>query len=95
MGLVNTLLAASAAKVWIYILGGLALALALGVSVIVAMQSTKEKGLSGTIAGSADSFMGKSGTFTKDKLLSRLTVIISVILVVVIAVLTILVAKNV
>ena len=79
---------------WIvYTLGGVIMALAIIISVVVAMQSSKEGGgLSGTIAGSAsESFFGKSKTLTKDRLLSRITIVLSAVFVVATFVLTILV----
>ncbi len=88
-----TFLAASAGTVWTWILGGIAIALAIVISVAVALQPSKEGGLSSSIVGSGDSFFGKSGGMTKEKWLSRLTLICSIILVVVASVLTILVIK--
>lgn len=91
----NNLIAflASAGTVWAYILGGFAIALSLVISVAVALQPTKDEGLSSSIVGSGDSFFGKSGGLTKEKWLSRLTLICSIVLVVVVSVLTILVIK--
>ena len=88
---------AGAATVWTWILGALIGVLAIVISVIVAMQSTKEGGgLSGTIAGSggSESYFGKSKTLTKDRLLSRVTLIASIIFVVLVLVLTILVSST-
>lgn len=83
---------ASAGVVWVYVLGALSMLLAVGISVLVAMQSTKEDGLSSAIAGSsgADNFFGKSKTLTKDRLRSRITLILSIVFVVLVLVLTIL-----
>ncbi len=85
---------ANAANVWTYILGGIVAVLALVLSVIVAMQPSKEGGgLSGTIAGSgSDSFFGKSKAMTKERLLPRLTLILSIVFVVLVLVLVILTA---
>lgn len=89
----NNLIAflASATTVWTWILGVIAILLAVVISVAVALQPSKEQGLSGTLVGSGESFFGKSGGLTKEKKLSRLTLICSIILVVVVAVLTIVV----
>ncbi len=87
------LLAASAGTVWAYILGAIAIALSLVISVAVALQPTKDEGLSSSIVGSGDSFFGKSGGMTKEKWLSKLTLICSIVLVVVVSVLTIIVIK--
>lgn len=87
------LLATSAGTVWAYILGAIAIALSLVISVAVALQPTKDEGLSSSIVGSGDSFFGKSGGMTKEKWLSKLTLICSIVLVVVVSVLTIIVIK--
>ena len=51
----------SAGGVWVIVLGIVAMCLAVAISVLVAMQSTKEDGLSSAIAGSsgADNFSAK------------------------------------
>ena len=91
----NNLIAllASASTVMTYILGGIAILLSLVISIAVALQPTKDEGLSSSIVGSGDSFFGKSGGLTKEKWLSKLTLICSIILVVVVSVLTIVVIK--
>jgi protein translocase SecG subunit len=48
------------ALLWQYILGFTLIALSVVIVVLVLMQSGKEKGLSGTIAGSADTFSAKT-----------------------------------
>ncbi len=86
---------ASTATVFTWVLGVIVILLAIGISVVVAMQSTQEKGLSGTISGSsADSFFGKSKTMTKDRLLSRITLIASIVFVVLVLALVILVTNT-
>ena len=92
----NNLIAllASASTVVTYILGGIAILLSLVISIAVALQPTKDEGLSGTIVGSGESFFGKSGGMTKEKWLSKLTLICSIILVVVVSVLTIVVISK-
>lgn len=89
----NNLIAllATATTVWTWILGAIAILLSLVISVAVALQPTKDEGLSSSIVGSGDSFFGRSGGLTKEKWLSRLTLICSIILVVVVSVLTIVV----
>ena len=87
-------LLASASTVMTYILGGIAILLSLVISIAVALQPTKDEGLSGTIVGSGESFFGKSGGMTKEKWLSKLTLICSIILVVVVSVLTIVVISK-
>lgn len=85
------ILATTAQTVWTWILGGIAILLSIVISIAVALQPSKEEGLSGSIVGSGDSFFGRSGGMTKEKWLSKLTLICSIILVVVVSVLTILV----
>lgn len=77
-----------------YIIGGLLLVLAVALVAIILKQTGKDKGLSGTLAGGSDTFFGKSGGSTKDKLLFRLTVVLSILFVVLSVVLTILVSSG-
>ena len=77
-----------------WILGIVLILIAVGISVVVAMQSTNEGGLSGTISGgSSDSFFGKSKTMTKERLLSRITLIASIVFVVLVLAMVILVTN--
>ena len=69
-----------------YILGGILLALAVVLTVLVLFQQGKEKNLSGAIAGGADTFFGKSKGANNDKLLSTITAVASVIFAVVVIV---------
>lgn len=77
-----------------YIIGGLLLAIAVALVVIILQQTGKDKGLSGTLAGGSDTFFGKSGGSTKDKMLFRVTVVLSVLFVILSVVLTILVSSG-
>lgn len=54
--------------------------------VAVLMQSGKSHNLSGTIAGGAETFFGKSKASTMDKKLSKLTTIVAVVFVVLVLV---------
>ena len=47
--------------------------------IAVLMQSGKEKGLSGTIAGGAETFFGKSKSKSFDKILSLATAIVAIV----------------
>ena len=58
-------------------LGIVLLVLAVALVALVLLQSSKDKGLSGTIAGGSDTFFGKSNSANKDKILSTATAIIS------------------
>ena len=82
---------ASVHPVWIYLLGSVIIALAVFLSVVIAKQSGKEEGLSGTIVGSSESYFGKNKGANKNAILAKLTIIGSVLLVVASAVLMILV----
>ena len=76
------------------IIGGILIALAVVLTIVILMQTGKEDGLSSTIAGGAsDTFFGRSGGSSKDKLLFRVTVVGSIVFVVLAIVLTILVSK--
>ena len=55
------------------------------------MQSGKDKRLSGTIAGGAESFFGKSKASTMDKMLSKLTTIVAIVFAVLVLVMYMLV----
>ena len=62
------------------VLGIILCVLALGLSVLVALQPGKDKHLSGAIAGGAsDTFFGKNKTQRREKMLEKLTVIVSVV----------------
>ncbi|MBO7405143.1 MAG: preprotein translocase subunit SecG, partial [Clostridia bacterium] len=54
--------------------------------VAVLMQSGKSHNLSGTIAGGAETFFGKSKATTLDKKLSKLTTIVAIVFVVLVLV---------
>ena len=58
------------------------LAMALFLTVAVLLQSGKSHNLSGSIAGGAETFFGKTKGKTVDKMLSKLTTIVSIIFVV-------------
>ena len=69
------------------ILGSVLLAVCLLIVVAVLRQSGKDKKLSGAIAGSADTFFSKGKAGRLDKMLSKATVAISVVMLVLIVVL--------
>ena len=56
--------------------------LAVALVACVLCQSGKDKRLSGTIAGAAESFFGAGKSKTRDKILSRVTTILSFVFVV-------------
>ncbi len=65
--------------------------LSIGLVVAVLMQSSKDHKLSGAIAGGADTFFGKTKGNTMDKLFSKLTIIGSVLITVIVLALYVLI----
>lgn len=61
------------------ILGIVITAIAAILVVCVLFQSGKEKGLSGSIAGSAEGFFSKNKIQTRDKILGRITTVLSLV----------------
>ena len=62
-----------------WVLGIAILVMGLFLIFAVLMQSGKDKRLSGSIAGGAETFFGKSKANTWDKILARLTTIVSIV----------------
>ncbi len=60
-----------------YVLGGILLFASLFLIVAVLLQSSKSKGLSGTISGGAETFFGKNKGKSIDKKLSIFTIIVA------------------
>ena len=73
-------------------LGIILMVLAAVVSVLVLLQSGKEKSLSGTIAGAGESFFSENKDKTKEKTLSIITTILSIIFVILAIVFVIVIA---
>lgn len=77
------------------IIGIILMVLAIVLTVVILMQTGKDKSLSGTIAGgSSDTYFGRSGGSSRDKLLFRITVVCSILFVILSVVLTILVSNG-
>ena len=76
------------------VVGILLLVLALFLIVSVLMQQGKSHNLSGTIAGGAETFFGKSKAQSLNKKLSLVTSIVAVVFVVAVLVLTIIQTPN-
>lgn len=74
------------------ILGIVLMVLAAVVSVLILLQSGKEKSLSGTIAGAGESFFSKNKGKTKERTLSIITTILSIIFVILAVVFVIVIA---
>lgn len=73
------------------VLGVFLLIMAIFLIVAVLMQSGKDSKLSGTIAGGADTFFGKSKAAGKDKILSIVTTVVAVVFVLTVLVMFIIV----
>ena len=69
-----------------YILMGVLLVMGAFLIVAVLMQHGKDHGLSGTIAGGAETFFGKDKGTRIDRMLGRLTTIVGIIFVVIVIV---------
>ena len=74
-----------------FILGGALIVLAIVISVLVMLQKSKDKQLSGTIAGGMDNFLGGAKGEKNDKIFSTLTAIFSVIFAILVIVMYIIV----
>ena len=74
-------------------LGIALIVLSVALTVMVLFQSAKDTRLSGTIAGGAETFFGKTKGSSIDKLLSKLTIVVA-ILVVILTVALVIVTKN-
>ncbi|MBE6566641.1 MAG: preprotein translocase subunit SecG [Ruminococcaceae bacterium] len=64
-------------------LGIVLIVLSVALTLMVLFQSAKDSRLSGTIAGGAETFFGKTKGTSIDKLLSKLTVVVSILVVLV------------
>ena len=68
------------------VLGIALLVVAVALAVAVLMQSGKDSRLSGAIAGGADTFFSKSKASTMDRILSKVTVVIAIIFMILVVV---------
>ena len=64
-------------------LGIALIVLSVALTLMVLFQSAKDSRLSGTIAGGAETFFGKTKGTSIDKLLSKLTIVVSALVVLV------------
>jgi preprotein translocase subunit SecG len=65
-------------------LGILVVVMSLFLILAVLLQSGKDTHMSGTITGSADTFFGQSKANTWDRMLSKLTVVVSIVFAIVV-----------
>jgi len=75
------------------VLGIALMVMAVFLIVAVLLQSGKDKDLSGAISGSAETFFAKSKARTWDKILSKLTLVISIIFAILVVVMYIYVSR--
>lgn len=75
------------------VLGIITLVVAVAVIVLVLFQSGKDKRLSGTIAGAAETFFAKGQSKSRDKMLARITTVLSFVFVILVVALYI-IASN-
>ena len=66
------------------VFGILLLVMAVFLVIAVLLQSGKDKNLSGSIAGGAETFFGKTKGSTWDKILSKLTTVMAIVFIVVV-----------
>lgn len=77
-----------------FILGIVLLVFAIALVVLVLFQSGKDKRLSGTIAGAAETFFGKSKAADNEKKLTIATTILSIVFAIVVLVMYFFIATN-
>ncbi len=80
---------ASVAVVLQYVLGSVLILLSVFLVAAILLQSAKDKRLSGTIAGGAETFFGKTKGTSKDKILSKLTIVAAILVVLIVVALMI------
>ena len=78
-------------SVWEYILGAVLIVISIVLVLIVLLQQSKQQGLSGAIAGGADTFFGKNKGRTMEAKLEKITKILCAAFIVLTLVTTILV----
>ena len=74
------------------VMGIIVIAMALVITAMVLLQSGKDKRLSGAIAGAAETFFAKGKSKTRDKMLAKVTTILSFVFCVLVVVLYIVLA---
>lgn len=77
-----------------FVLGIVLLVFAIALIVLVLIQSGKDKQLSGTIAGAAETFFGKSKTADNEKKLSIATTVLSIVFAVIVLVMYFFIATK-
>ncbi len=91
MNLTNVL--AAIKPIWTWVLGIALVVVSAFLAFVIAKQSSKENGLSGTIVGNSDTYFGKNRGGDKEAIYARLTIVGSVLLVILVFVMVV-VVKN-
>ena len=76
-----------------YVMGGILIAMAIFLVVAVLMQSGKDKRLSGSIAGGADTYYGQNKGKSRDKLIARLTTVVAILFTICVVVMYVLISR--
>lgn len=78
-----------------YVLGIALIVMALALVVLVLLQSSKDKSLSGSIAGgSSDTYYGQNKGRSRDKLLARATLVVSILFIAALVTAYVLIARQ-
>lgn len=77
-----------------WVMGIALVVIAVFLLIVVLMQSDKDKRLSGTIAGGADTYFGKGKGRSRDRLLARITTVVAILFAVLAVATYIVIAKK-
>ncbi len=76
-----------------WIMGIALIVMAIFLTIVVLMQSGKDKRLSGTISGGADTYYGQNKAKSRDRLIGRLTLIVAIVFSVMVVAMYIIIAR--
>ena len=77
-----------------WVMGIALVVMAVFLVIAVLMQSDKDKRLSGTIAGGADTYFGKGKGRSRDRILARVTTIVAILFAILAVVTYVVIAKK-
>ncbi len=77
--------------VWEYVLGTVLILISIAIVILVLLQQSKQQGLSGAIAGGADTFFGKNKGRTMEAKLEKITKVLCTVFIILTFVTTIVV----
>jgi len=77
-----------------WVMGIALVVMAVFLLIVVLMQSDKDKRLSGTIAGGADTYFGKGKGRSRDRLLVRITTVVAILFAILAVATYIVIAKK-